>query len=278
MKRKIIKIDSELCNGCGNCIPNCPEGAIQLIDGKARLVSDLFCDGLGACLGECPLGAITIVEREAEPYDEFKVMENIVKCGDKTIIAHIKHLKVHNETKYLNEALNFLKEKNIKVDYETVEKSEPLKCGCSSSLEKEIHRCNDPNSSDILIKSSLKNWPVQLHLVNPAAQYFTDADVLIAADCTAYAYGAFHNDFVKNKVLIIACPKLDSNKESYVEKIASLIDDSKIKSLSAVIMQVPCCSGLLMIIREALKLSQRKIPVSYSVISIEGDIIKKETI
>ena len=203
MKRKIIQIDEEKCTGCGLCIPNCHEGAMQLIDGKARLISDLFCDGLGACIGHCPEGAIEIIEREAEPYDERKVMEAMIPKGRNTIMAHLDHLRDHNETEFLQQAINYLKENNIMINPEKITDAPHGECGCPGSAARdfnaepavETHR----NASLPAVPSQLRQWPVQLHLLNPQASYFKNADVLLAADCAAFAMGNFHDRFLKGK-------------------------------------------------------------------------------
>ncbi|MFA4852364.1 MAG: 4Fe-4S ferredoxin [Bacteroidales bacterium] len=212
MKRKIIKINEDLCNGCGVCIPGCHEGAIRIIDGKAKLISELLCDGLGDCIGNCPEGAITIEEREAETYSEKKKTETTAKQSGNTIKA----------------------------------------------------------------PSQLRQWPIQLHLVSPNAPYIQGADVLLAADCTAFTMGSFHNDLMKGKSIIIACPKLDEHLEVYVDKIRTMIDEAKINSLTVAIMTVPCCGGLLKIAQNAVKASTREIPVKLVVINIQGEI-EKET-
>lgn len=222
MKRTVIKIDEELCNGCGICVDGCHEGALQLIDGKARMISDLYCDGLGACIGECPLGAIDFEEREAEPYDEIAVMERLVPKGKKTILAHLNHLKNHNETELLAQGLRYLKEHNIEINMDTENNDKKGSCGqgftaCPGSREMSFAPVNSIATAKDT-PSQLRQWPVQLHLLNPQAGYFQGADVVIAADCTAFSYGNFHDRFIKNRVLAIACPKLDSGKEIYVEK------------------------------------------------------------
>jgi len=214
-KRKIIKIDQEKCNGCGLCIPDCPEGALKIIDGKARLISDLFCDGLGACIGTCPEGAITIEEREAKEYAEEEVMRNIARQGKNVIKAHLEHLEEHNQSEYLREAIDFLKERNIEVPL----KEEPLPSGdshmptfsaCPGSKmmdfrEKDKKVAEEPGKR----QSHLKQWPIQLHLVSPAAPYYQESDVILTADCVAYVIGDFHQDYLKGKAIAIACPKLD---------------------------------------------------------------------
>ncbi|MCM8758109.1 MAG: 4Fe-4S binding protein [Candidatus Omnitrophica bacterium] len=278
VKRKIIKIDQDKCNGCGLCIPNCPEGALKIIDGKARLISDLFCDGLGACIGHCPQGAITIEEREAEPYDEKKVMENIVKQGKNVIKAHLEHLKEHNQTEYLKEAIEFLKEKKIDISLEEeVEMKHQIHSlsGCPGSKIMDFRKKEKEKVSDTTGKrpSELRQWPIQLHLVSPVAPYYQKADVLLSADCVAYTVGDFHKDFLKGKSLAIACPKLDEGQDEYVEKIKSLIDEAKINTLTVMTMQVPCCYGLVAIAQEAAKKAKRKIPIKSIVVSLEGEIL-----
>jgi NAD-dependent dihydropyrimidine dehydrogenase PreA subunit len=280
MKRKIIQIDEEKCNGCGICIPNCHEGAMQLIDGKARLISDLFCDGLGACIGHCPEGAIEIIEREAEPYDERKVMEVMVPKGRNTILAHLEHLRDHNETEFLQQAIDYLKENNIMMNPEKSENHSHGECGCPGSAAKdfrteqvvETHR----DASLQPVESELRQWPVQLHLLNPQASYFRNADVLLAADCAAFAMGNFHARFLKGKSVAIACPKLDSNKESYIQKLSSMIADTKINSLTVVMMEVPCCGGLLHMAQTARTNAGRNIPIKQAIVSLQGEVIAEE--
>ncbi len=291
MKRKIIKIDQDKCTGCGLCIPNCPEGAIQMIDNKARLVSDLFCDGLGACLGHCPEGAITTEEREAEPYDERKVMENIVVQGANTIKAHLKHLKDHGEEGYLNIALLVLKEKGIDNPLKTEQKTNSAAAhqhhhnhagggGCPGAriVDFSERKTDSESGSGVKAVSELRQWPVQLHLVSPMAPYFRGADLLLAADCTAFAVGGFHGDFLKGKALAIACPKLDEGQEVYSDKITAMIDESKLNTITVLIMEVPCCGGLVRLAKKAVEGAQRKIPVKAVVVSLKGEIISEEWI
>ncbi|MCM8787677.1 MAG: 4Fe-4S binding protein [Candidatus Omnitrophica bacterium] len=268
MKRKIIKIDEDKCTGCGECAKGCPEGALQIIDGKARLVNESFCDGLGACIGSCPFGAITIEEREADKYEEKKVMENIIKGGKNLIIAHLDHLYSHNQTNFLKEALEFLKEKNIEIDWKPKER--PC-CPGSQVLDFSPDTTKNPNSQ-------LRQWPIQLHLIPTIAPYFKKADLLVAADCTAFSFSDFHNEFLKNKALVIACPKLDQNIEVYVEKIKSLIDEAQVNTITVLTMEVPCCFGLVNIVKEALSKSKRKVPIKHIVISIKGEVIKEDWI
>lgn len=278
MERKIIKIDDEKCNGCGKCIPNCPEGAIQMIDGKARLISDLFCDGLGACIGHCPQGAITIEERDAQEYDEKKVMENIVRQGKNVIKAHLVHLKEHNQEGYLREAIDFLKKKNIEIDLKQsrADKHTHGSFSCPGSKvmdfrgEKDVPTVKKPF---VNIKSQLKTWPVQITLVPAFAPYLNNADILIAADCVPFAYADFHEDLLKDKVLLVGCPKLD-DIQSYRDKLIQILKNNDIKSITYAHMEVPCCFGLIDVIKSAISISTKKVPFKEVVIGIKGDKIK----
>ena len=251
MKRKIIHIDEEKCNGCGQCSNGCPEGAIQIIKGKARLINDLFCDGLGACIGTCPQGAITIEEREAVAYDEKKTMENISRQGIETIQAHLKHLAEHGEKAYLQQALEFLREKNIKVEFPPAKSSE---CGCPGSKAMDLRYPGQKNkpAGNIAIDSQLQNWPIQLKLISPIAPYFNNAELVIAADCVPFAYADFHRRFLSGKILINFCPKLDADLELYVEKLTNILKHNEIKSITLVHMEVSCCFGLIKIVEQAV--------------------------
>ncbi len=273
MKRKIIKIDEEKCNGCGNCIPGCPEGALQIIDGKARLISDLFCDGLGACIGECSVGAISIDEREAEAYNEKKVMVNIVKAGQNTIKAHLKHLEGHGEIEYLNQAVEFLKENDIEVP-EYKEESGCMLGGCPGAKTIDMREdVLETATENVELESKLRQWPVQLSLVNPHAPYFANADLLVSADCVPFANPNFHNKFLQGKPIVIFCPKLDGDVEKYIDKLSIIIRDNDIKSLSVVRMQVPCCGGTTVILKEALKNSGKDIDIKEFIISLQGKVL-----
>lgn len=273
-KRKIIRIIEEKCDGCGLCARGCPEGAIQIIDGKARLISDSLCDGLGACIGECPRGAIITEERQAEAYDEIKTLKNIIKQGPNTLKAHLKHLKDHGQKKYYDQAVKYLKEKNIKIPSLEGEKSSA--CGCPGSAAFSFEASASVKS--YFSPSRLSQWPVQGHLVSPSAPYFNNSDLLVAADCCAFSYGNFHEDFIKGKSLFIACPKLDSELDIYKDKFIALIDEAKVKSIEVVTMEVPCCSGLLFLVKQALSEAERKPPLRHVVIGIKGDIKSKTDI
>jgi MinD superfamily P-loop ATPase containing an inserted ferredoxin domain len=279
-KRTVIKIDEALCNGCGACVEGCHEGALQLIDGKARMISDLYCDGLGACIGECPVGAIEFEEREAEPYSETAVMERLIPKGEKTIKAHLRHLKEHNEMGFFNQGIKYLNEHNININMDDIIENNEKKTvqarpfACPGSREMSFAPVN-PSAPAGPVPSQLRQWPVQLHLLNPHAGYFHNADVVIAADCTAFSYGNFHERFIKNRVLAIACPKLDQGKEVYIDKIATMIDESNINTLTVVIMEVPCCGGLLQLVKAAAEQATRKVPIKKIVISIQGEIVEE---
>lgn len=273
MVRDIITIDENICDGCGDCIPGCPEGALQIIDGKARLVSELSCDGLGACIGDCPKGALVIEKRDVPAYDERVVMSNIVKQGEATIRAHLNHLKDHGEMEYFNIALDYLQEMGA---------DNPLKQGVSIPVKK-AGGC--PGSQQISRKpkesvtsetgsrqSQLNQWPVQLHLVKPDASFFHKSNMLLAADCVPFAVADFHKDYLDGKSLGIACPKLDNSHDIYVQKLVDIIEQSLIDTLSVMIMEVPCCQGLLKTAMEAVSKANRKIPVKVIQVTRTGEI------
>lgn len=303
MKREIIQIDEDKCTGCGECIPNCHEGALQMIDGKARLISDLMCDGLGACIGHCPEGAIEIIEREAQPYDEILVIEEMVKKGKNTVIAHLAHLKDHQEFGYLKQGVHWMQENQSKLNFKVEEvmaavhnsgaKKPEEKApqqhqhahhhhhgnggGCPGSMAQEINKpetTTETMSGDI--PSELRQWPVQMHLINPAASYFQNSDLLLAADCVAFSLGDFHGKFLKGKSLGIACPKLDDNKEIYLQKLVSLIDDSKINTITVMKMEVPCCGGILQMAQLASQQASRKVPIKSITVGISGEILSED--
>jgi Pyruvate/2-oxoacid:ferredoxin oxidoreductase delta subunit len=272
MRRQIIKIDEKKCNGCGLCVPNCPEGALQVIDGKARLVSDLFCDGLGACIGECPEGAISVIQREAEPYDESRVMENIIKAGPNTIKAHLKHLKDHGQNEYYAQAVEILRRKGISVPDEEMEPS-CVSEGCPGLNAQEIMPKPSPRqTTPVEIKSELRQWPIQLHLLNPDAPYLENAELLISADCAPFAFANFHQQFLKGKIVINLCPKLDKGIDQYIEKLAQIFKTKNIRSIHIVRMEVPCCRGIEFIVNKALEKSGKSLDIKRTIITIQGQI------
>jgi len=272
MKRNIITIDEKKCNGCGQCVTGCPEGALQIIDGKAWLVNDLFCDGLGACIGNCPQDAILIENKEAEPYDELKVMENIVKGGEKVIKTHINHLKEHGQKKYLEQALLYLEQRSLFIpDFE-----QKTQCNCPSTMSKKIERSDSTSKDaiqDVKLAPQLRNWPIQLQLMNPDAEYFENADLLISADCAPFSYPNFQQKFLKDKILILFCPKLDKTTDNYIDKLTDIFANKNIKSITIVHMEVPCCSGIEIIVKKALEKAQKIITIKDYTISISGEIV-----
>ncbi len=281
MKRQIIKIDEDLCNGCGLCVSGCHEGALQIVDEKARLISELFCDGLGACIGDCPEGAITIEEREAEPYDEIQVIDRMIDKGETTIKAHLKHLYDHNEHEYVRQGIERLKEKNIEIDLSFLKPQQEKQNvpsvggGCPGSMSRSFVPEAEVSVIDGDVPSQLRQWPVQLHLINPGAQMFEGKDLLLAADCVPFAMNNFHGKMLAGKMLAIGCPKLDSGKDVYVEKLTALIDDRKINTITVVVMEVPCCTGLMQIAQLAMAQAKRKVPLKKIVINLEGSVIQE---
>ena len=254
MRRQIIKIDEAKCNGCGLCVPQCAEGAIAIVNGKAKLVRDSYCDGLGACLGHCPEAAITIEEREADGFDEARVAQ----------LRSSKHWPPLGRAPLLR----------------LVEKPAPEDCdsgGCPGSRAMALG--SPPTQEDARaereLPSQLRQWPIQMHLVSPLAPQFREQHVVLAADCAAYAYADFHRRFISGHALAIACPKLDEGQDLYVEKLAALIDQATIASLTVVIMEVPCCMGLLRLAQEAVVLAKRKLPIHTVTIGVRGDIVKE---
>jgi ferredoxin len=287
MKRTIIKIDEDKCNGCGICVKGCHEGALQLINGKAVMVSELYCDGLGACIGDCPEGAITLEEREAEPYSEVAVMERIAPKGESVILAHLKHLQEHGEKELLQQGLHYLQQHNISVNTSFLrnEQQKPLACGCPGSMMREIKRPaqiskNITPITPVMLSSTseLRQFPVQLHLINPMAAFFQRTHFLLAADCTAFASGEFHSRFLKNKMLAIACPKLESNTQVYIDKLIALIDVAEIETLTVLTMEVPCCQGLLKIAESAREQAKRHIPIKVVILSVQGEVKSEQWI
>jgi Pyruvate/2-oxoacid:ferredoxin oxidoreductase delta subunit len=305
MKRKIISIEEEKCTGCGRCIPDCPEGALQIIDGKARLVSDLFCDGLGACIGTCPEGAISVVEREAVPYNEKTVMAYIAKQGGTVIKVHLGHLAGHSQAELYNQAIEYLLENDIPIpDHTSPEERKtaihpcagqpaagrmgegtcspgphPLHpfAGCPGSTAWSIPREREKTGLPTRpaagqAASGLLQWPIQLALLNPAAPYFDNADLLISADCVPFAHAGFHTELLQGKFLIIFCPKLDADIDGYIEKLAHTFTLHAIKSITVARMEVPCCGGVRYAVDKALIKAGKKIPVVEKTVTIQGGI------
>ncbi len=242
--RKIIEIDETLCDGCGLCVPACAEGAIAIIDRKARLVSERYCDGLGACLGNCPTGALKVIERQAEDFDEEAVKE---------------HLKRRDDVK------------------ETAPSTPPRTCPSARIMDLDRPTpCQEANRpvSQRPRASLLSNWPLQIRLVPPDAPFLKDANLLIAADCTAVAYPDFHNQFVRSRIVLLGCPKFD-DQSAYIEKFAAIFRAADIKKITCLIMEVPCCATMMVLIDKAMEMAGRSVPVENIIISPKGDIVKR---
>lgn len=249
--RKIIQINEELCNGCGECVPSCAEGALAIVDGKAKVIADKYCDGLGACIGECPTGALKVIERLADDFDE----------------AAVEELLARKKSGFTP--------------------SEPAKtvCACQSAQVQTFHAgfpahdvtppVDTVRDAALTATSALVHWPVQIRLVPPTAPFLNNADLLIAADCVPIAYANFHRDFLAKRVVMAGCPKFD-DVEAYVQKFTEIFNTAAIKSITIVIMEVPCCAGMRMIVRDALRRSGKKIDTDVVVISARGRIIKME--
>jgi len=243
--RKIVEIDDERCDGCGQCVPACAEGAIQVVDGKAKLVSEIYCDGLGACLGECPQDALKIIEREAERFDEEAVAE---------------FLKSQDPAEGAAEAV--------------------MPCGCPSTQVQHFpspaggQKVTGPASTQHTM-SALSNWPVQIKLVPPGAPFLREATLLVAAACTPFAYPNFHQDFLQGKVVLVGCPKFDEVQEA-VQKLSEIFHGADIQRITTLVMEVPCCQGLPMIVEKAMEQAGKQIPLEQVMISARGEVLKKE--
>jgi Pyruvate/2-oxoacid:ferredoxin oxidoreductase delta subunit len=248
IKRKIIRIDEALCNGCGNCMIACAEGAIQMVNGKAQVVGDKFCDGLGACIGECPTGALTIEERVAEEFDE-------------------KAAKEHISQSRLN------KSESTEALVEDAKKRLPL-TPCSISIDKTIHSGPGRHKGKLGPSSQLSNWPIQMRLAHADAPYFKDAKLLIAADCSAFAAASI-SDFIKGRVVLIGCPKLDETGP-FVEKLSEILTQNEVKDITILHMEVPCCSNLVRLVIEAMKKSGKDIALNLFVCMIDGSVVNEE--
>ncbi|MFH1483113.1 MAG: 4Fe-4S binding protein [Chloroflexota bacterium] len=250
--RKIVRIDEEKCNGCGLCVPGCVEGALQVVDGKARLISETYCDGLGACLGECPEGAITIEERMAEKFDEEAAKQHVAPQAPACSCAGsaVGHPGTQTE-------------------------AERLPCGCPGSAVRQFEAqagVGAPPVPQPLAGSALSQWPVQLTLVPPTAPFLKQADLLLVADCVPFAYAGFHRDMLRGHALLVACPKLD-DFQAHRQKLTEILRQSGAKSLTVVHVEVPCCHGLVHMAREAMLASGRAIPLKERIIGVRGELI-----
>lgn len=263
--RNIIQIDEELCDGCGECVPSCAEGALQIIGGKARLVSDVLCDGLGACLGECPTGALTVIQRDADEFDEHVAMAHVAASAPGSIRSP---LRLAAQAPHEN----------------TSARVEPMTLhthgGCPGSRVQSFDGPAAATSgvgvasiTSVPSTSALRQWPVQLHLVPPVAPFFDDKDVLLAADCVPVTVGDFHASFLAGRGLAIACPKLDQHQEVYIQKLTTMIDEGNIRSLTVAIMEVPCCGGLVRMVQQAMAGARRRVPLRIVTVGTRGQIL-----
>lgn len=256
--RKIVNIDESKCDGCGLCIPNCAEGALKIIDGKARLISEIYCDGLGVCLGHCPQDAITVIERDAEEFDEKAVEEflasekqkNEHKCSGGH--HHDPGHSCHGEHKHAHHS------------------------GCPGSQMRQFNASREEDS-DARVTSKLRQWPVQLALVPPNAPYLEGADLLVTADCVPFAYGNYHNDFLKGKAVVVGCPKLDDT-QMYVERLEEIIRANNLNSITVLRMEVPCCGGISYAAQTARENAGVNVPINIVTIGVEGTIKNSELV
>jgi len=254
VKRQMIVIDEDKCNGCGLCIPACPEGALEIINEKAVLVRESYCDGLGACLGDCPEDALTVVEKLVDDYDEQSVIETLNEKSPELVAKHHEHMKKHQ-----------------------MESTPTAACGCPSTQMMDWTETDQTSESIVKQQSQLRQWPIQLHLVSPSAPYFKHADISIAATCAPFSYANFHQDYIKDKSIAIACPKLDKT-EPYLEKLTQIITNGKPRSIEVVLMEVPCCTGLVHLVMQAIKDSGQDVPLIATKISVKGEFLDKQEI
>ena len=263
IKRKIVNIDTEKCNGCGECVSACAEGAIELADGKARLVAEHYCDGLAACLGECPQGAITMIEREAEDFDPEAVEKHLAHTTNHKF--QITNSKSHQDAGNLQSPIS-----NLQSSGEAT-----LPCGCPSTQLQMFQApcgCSDEPTTGTRQASALTHWPVQIKLVPPTATFLKNADLLIASDCVPVAYPNFHEDFLKGRVVLMGCPKFDDIDE-YIKKFADIFRIANIKSVTIAIMEVPCCSKMPLIVQKGMELAGQSISTEVVVVNARGDIV-----
>ena len=258
LKRQLIQIDEAKCDGCGLCMPGCPEGALALVDGKARLVRESFCDGLGACLGNCPTGALRVIEVEADAYDEAGVIAHLQQTAPALVDKHVAHLAAHG-----------MAATPAVIPVKSFQSARPAVLSACPSVqmrawapEEEVTKPELPR-----MRSELRQWPLQLHLVPPSAPYFQGANLALVADCVPFAYPNFHQDFLKGNAVAVGCPKLDDAR-AYVDKVTEILTQSDVRSLKVVYMEVPCCRGLYFVAERALAASGKKIPFESVMIEI----------
>jgi len=266
MLRKIVEIDEAKCDGCGLCVPSCEEGAIKIIDGKARLISDVYCDGLGACLGHCPQNAIRVIEREADAFDEEAVHEHLARQQQGSAAATASGGCPGSAVQTLEPRSasggcpgSSMQMLNLPVVDKRQQARPPFPM---------------PGADGDDTDSQLRNWPIQIHLVPPNAPYFNDADLLVAADCVPFAYADFHDKLLKENPVVVGCPKLDDG-QAYAQKLTAILRMSSVRSLNVLRMEVPCCAGMTKIAEAAVAASGRDVPVNSTIISLRGEILDR---
>ncbi len=254
MLRKIIQIDEDKCNGCGKCTVVCAEAALELVDGKAKVVGDFLCDGMGACLNVCDVGALAIVEKDTDDYDAGRAYDRVKELRGEQAAG-----KVHGADSLGGHGHGH--------------DDKPMACGCPGSMMRDLRDKPAANGGSVDMGSQLRQWPVELRLLNPRAPYFNGADLLVCADCVPFAYANFHDRFLKGKALAIFCPKLDSDQEEYVDKLAEIFTSNDIKTVTIAHMEVPCCSGVEHVVRRAMEKSGRNLTIKDYTVGISGDLI-----
>lgn len=254
--RQMIKIDEEKCNGCGLCVTGCAEGALQVVDGKAKLVSETYCDGLGACIGECPQDAITFESREADNFDEAATIDHLMKSG-RSVQAHLDHMAAHADGGG-HEGHSHGHAGHVCPSAKTIDRTKDAACRESASTGE--------------VPSELRQWPLKLYLVNPSASFFEDADLLLAADCVPFAFGGFHPEMLRGKTLVAGCPKFDDT-ELYLEKLTNILSLHNVKSITVAQMEVPCCSGMTRLAQAAVQASGKQVPVQTITIGLDGELM-----
>ena len=255
VKREIITIDEVKCDGCGNCVPACVEGALQIVNGKARLVKQSYCDGLGACLGDCPQGALHVTASEVEAYDEPAVLGYLQQTAPEAVERHVEHLRAHG----------------IQSSYTPAAKTQPAAIPLCPSVQMKVWD-EGPTTKDepgqSRVRSELRQWPVQLHLVPVQASFYQGADLTLIADCVPFANPNMHADLLRDSTIAVGCPKLDDS-QAYINKVTQILQSNDIRSLKVAYMEVPCCRGLVFIAQQALALSGKNVPFTTEIVSIQ---------